>query len=902
MSDSVGHYKFEIDFGPVRQIPADPKERLPFFTAFKSLLKQEKEKIRTWHRRGAGGREVIQAHTSLIDIVIRHLITALVTLKPYSQSNILDEFALVAVGGYGRGEMNPFSDIDLLFLRPEKFQKTTDEYIQDLISIFWGIGMEIGHSCRTVKECVQLAREDMTIKTSMIETRFLIGHQGIYEKFNQSFDKNILQKNVKAFLESKLKEKYDRYGTEDGLICAQEPNVKEGLGGLRDYHTALWATAVRFGGLSLREIGPNDMISSQEVNDLYESVNFILRVRNELHYLMEKKSDVLRLNTQKDLATNLGYVAETETARVENFMQDYFLHATNVFKSSHTIFELCRQSKNRLKSALSTFTQKSLGNGFLAKGSALTLEGDAREIFQNDKTLLLKLFDLCQENDLKPDIQLKRHIRRYKHLLDEEFIKARGGEVKEFLFSILKDPESVKSLRLLHESEILGQVLPEFGRAHCMVNYDFYHRYTADEHSMRMIRFVEQLASSNGADTEELAKIFQELPEQFLLKFAFLLMSIGKDHGSQTSFNKNTILSGIAERFRLIPRRAQMVSFLIENQNEMIEAALHQDIYQPFIIQNFARKAVNEEGLKLLYLMSYAELRAVAPGTWTSWKNVLLSELYRNTLEYLQRPESLAEKPDAIRDEVVNALKQEVPVAEIEQHLNQLPDDYLLSVTAAEVALHLRLIRSLKEKPYILHHEYNDQGKFHNVTLCCLAKLEAFKKLVGTLTSKNLSIRDARIYLKQDGIAIITVQVAETKEDHQGLEVWKSVKENLGKVIAGDMDLKTLFATRTRYVTPNKAPTAIIPKVKLDNTLKTPFTEVRIEARDHIGMLFKIAKVFADMGIQVHHAKISIRGDRGIDVFYASLNGKKILLPRLIRQVKEQMVQILLIDRLEDIA
>ena len=611
---------------------------------------------------------------------------------------------------------------------------------------------------------------------------------------------------------------------------------------------------------------------------------------------------MLYLDIQKDLARNLGYLAETEAARAENFMRDYFLHATNVFKLSHTIFELCRQTKNRLQSALAGFAQKSLGNGFLAIGPELVLEGDAKEIFQNDKTLLLKLFYLCMENDLKPDIQLKRHIRHYKHLLDKEFIEAKGAEIKEFLFSILKGSQSVKSLRLLHESEILGQVLPEFGKAHCMVNYDFYHRYTADEHSLRMIRFLEQLTDTNGNETKELAEIYQGLPEQFLLKFAFLLMSIGKDHGSQTRSNQITILSGIAERFRLIPRRLQLVSFLIENQNEMIETALHQDIYQPATIQSFAQKAIDEEGLNLLYLMSYAELRAVAPGTWTSWKNVLLLELYCNTLEYLQRPESLAEKSATTRDAVLNTLKQEVPVNEIERHLNQLPDDYLLSVTSAEVALHLRLIRSLKEKPYILHHEYNDAGMFHNVTLCCLAKLEAFKKLVGTLTSKNLNIRDARIYLKRDGIVIIIVQVAETKEDPKNLEVWKNVKENLGKVFAEELDLQTLFRTRTRYVTAKTASTAIIPKIKVNNTLKTPFTEIRVEARDHIGMLYKIAKIFADMGIQVHHAKITIRGDRGIDVFSVSLNGHKIVLPRLIHQIKEQLVRILLVDRIEDIA
>jgi [protein-PII] uridylyltransferase len=900
MSQSTSHYKFGIDFSPVHNIPKDPRERLEFFMAFKSLMGDEKEKIRTWHRGGAGGREVIQAHTSLIDAVIRHLIDALASIKPYSGVNIREEFALVAVGGYGRGELNPFSDIDLLFLRPTKIKKITDEFIQDLISIFWGIGLEIGHSCRTIKECVQLAKEDLTIKTSMIETRFLIGNKEQYEKFNQSFGKNILKKNIKQFLDSKLKEKYSRYGMEEGLVATREPNIKEGAGGLRDYHTALWATAVRFGCLSIREIGPNDMISKQEVDTLYESVNFILRVRNELHYLVEKKSDVLSLDIQKNLASNLNYTGDSDAACVENFMRDYFLHATIIKNSSQTVFELCRQSQRSIQSVLSTLTQKSLGYGFIAKNSTLLMEGNPEERFQNDRTLFIRLFELCRENNLEPDFRLKRQLRRYKHLLDQDFIK--GTAVKEFLFSLLQNSHSEKNLRLLHESEILGQILPEFGQAHCMVNYDFYHRYTADEHSLRMVHFLEELMNSNGHDLGELPNIYQDLPRKTLLKLAALLLSIGKDRGSQTSCNQGEILSAIAERLQLTSTETRTLSFLIANQTEMIETALHQDIHEPEIIKNFAENVGDEERLKLLYLMSYADLRAVAPGTWTAWKKVLLSELYHHTLEYLERPASLKEKPQTTGLAVYQALQSEVPVEEIEQHLDQLPEDYLLSSTSDEIALHLRLIRSLKEKPFIFHHQFNDEGRFHNVTLCCQAKLEAFEKLVGTLTAKNLNILGARIYLKKDGIVIVTIQVSAAKEGPENLEIWKDVKRNLGEIFERTVDLRTLFKARTRYVLGKKHTLAITPKIRVDNTLQTPFTIVRIEARDHIGMLYKIAKVFSEFSIQIHRAKISIKGDRGIDVFYVSLNDKKIVFPKLIRRIKDQLVQILLVDKLEDIA
>ncbi|MCH8157222.1 MAG: nucleotidyltransferase domain-containing protein, partial [Nitrospinae bacterium] len=264
MNHSAQPYQFGIDFSTVPSIPENAADLPAYYTSFKNLLKLERDKIKQFHRAGAGGREVVQAHTSLIDAVLRHIISSLASReKSPAPEALLEEFALIAVGGYGRGELNPFSDIDLLFLRPKNIRRTTDLLIQDAIPTFWGMGLEVGQSCRTLRECLDLAEQELTIKTSMIETRFLIGDSSKYEKFSQSIEKNILRKNIKEFIDAKAREKALRYEEGIGPGSNPEPNIKEGAGGLRDYHSALWAVAVRFGCLSFREIPRTDIISAE---------------------------------------------------------------------------------------------------------------------------------------------------------------------------------------------------------------------------------------------------------------------------------------------------------------------------------------------------------------------------------------------------------------------------------------------------------------------------------------------------------------------------------------------------------------------------------------------------------------------------------------------------------------
>lgn len=926
-------YRFGVDFRPVALVPEDPRDRQEYFAAFKELLKREREKIKTWHRSGAGGREVIQAHAGLIDEIIMHVVLSLASLKLYGDVPALDEFSLIAVGGYGRGELNPCSDIDLLFLLKEKVKPATDSFIQDALSILWGIGLEIGHSCRTVKDCVKLASADITIKTSLIGRRYLIGNRELSEKLGRAIETRVLKKQVKEFLNSKLKEKYSRYGLKEGVVCHPEPDIKNGPGGLRDYHVALWAVAVRFGSLAFREIGRDDVISDRELDVLERSVDFSLRVRNELHYLTSNKRDVLTLDIQDELAANLDYREENRVKPVERFMRDYFLHATNIYNFSETIFERCMQTGPSLRKTILSWQKKDLGNGFCVADSVLSAKEKAEDLFQKNKFSLLEPFALCRDRGLDLDPQLKRQIRLHKDLIDEDFLS--DGRARDFLFNLLDHPRSERAFRLMRDAEVLGRILPEFGVNHCSVYYDFYHRYTSDEHSLRMVRFLEELSGNKESGLEEPARLYAETSGRRWLKLAALLHFLGRERGETAAGGQTRKvaaggpgeepsetgdpLSAVCRRLRIDKAGEELLRFLIDNLYEMMETAFHQDIHQPSVVEAFARKTGTVERLKLLYLISYAELRAVAPDTWTAWKKILLSEFYHRSQNFLQRPESVQEKPRDTRDEVFKLLDGEVPREEIEGHLSLMPEDYLVTAYAGEIALHLRLIRSLARKissplpgegpdagrprniGFTLARSYNESGGFHNLVLCCAGRSEVFKKMVGTFTAKNLNILGAQIYLRKDGLAVVAIQAEGANNvDLSDPKVWEDVEDTLRDVLESRKDLPSLLRSRTRYIE-NKRPLPIVPKIQIDNPQTSAYTIVRIEARDHLGMLYKIAKTLADLDIQIYRAKISCMGGRGIDVFYVTQRGGRIVNDRFIRRIKENLINVLLVEKMEDL-
>ena len=453
----------------------------------------------------------------------------------------------------------------------------------------------------------------------------------------------------------------------------------------------------------------------------------------------------------------------------------------------------------------------------------------------------------------------------------------------------------------MHEVGVLGVLLPEYGRAHCRVSYDFYHHYTADEHSLRMIRFLEELENKPNS-FKEFSENYKQLNSKFLLKLSTFIQPIRERKHLEDPDEHSKNISLATVHLDLNTEEFQTIDFLISNAYLMIETALHSDIRQPTVIENFAKKVGSIEKLDLLYLRSYAELRAVAPGTLTSWKKVVLSELHQRSRDYFQHPESLDSRPLTTWVEVYKILHWEFPPEDLESHFNNLPEDYLATVKVEEAALHMRLIRSLKDKSFIFNHSYNDEGKLHQIILCCPVKFDAFKVLVGTLTAQSINILEAKIFIRKDGIIIISANIEATERlTANNLEIWKNLKEDLGNIFKGHENLSNLLAQRTRYISEKKITEAIIPKAEVYNENDPHFSVVRIEARDHLGMLYKISTVFAAFGIQIHSAKISTLGGHGIDVFYVSLQNKKILSEKLVRHVKEKIISAMMVQNPEDI-
>ena len=902
MSPKPHFHQFDLDFSSVRNIPADPKVRLDYFHKFKDLIQQEHDKIKEWHRAGAGGREVIQALTGLIDEVTRHVITSLSELEEYRNKNLTDKFALVAVGGYGRGELNPGSDIDLLFLLQKKMDKTLNRFIQDIISVLWGIGLEIGQSCRTVKECQLLALDDPTIRTSMVETRFLTGTYPLYQKLWNSVRKNVLKKKAKEFLNENLKTIFDSSDAGEGVTSHPEPDIKNGPGGLRDYHAALWAVAMSFDGASLQEIQRADVVTPEELGQLGESVDFLLKIRNDLHYQKGKKSDALVMGLQKELAAHLGYRGEEGQGDAESFMRDYFMHATRIRHISLDIFNRCLEVKPTLQNILTQLQQTNLEKGFINKKNKLSSSELDEDFFKNDLSLFLKIFELCQQHELEPDTQLNRLIRQNVDLVDSHYIAS--PKVAEFLLRIMEHPHSENVLRLMNEVNLLARLIPEFGQSQYRISYDFYHRYTADEHALRMVRFLENLPDLADGGLKVFQEIYNETDHRVLLKLACLLHSLEKEGEETTSSQTRESLSRVFKDLPLTPEQCELLIFLIGQLHALKEIALHEDIHNPTIIRKLGEIAETPNKLGLLLLMSYAELNAVAPGTWTPWKKILLTEMYQLTLDYLVRPESLKEKPRNTRQEVYSKLADQLPKEIIDQHLQNMPEDYLQTADSKDIVEHIRLVEKKGEEEFAIQFIDHPSGEFFDLILCGQSNIGLFKNLVGTLTARALNILSAQIYSRKDGLALIVVQVGSRKAiDIFGSveKVWKEIENNLKDVLNQTKTLGALLKERTRLLGEGIGEAAIEPQIQVENYADNPFTLIRIEARDHPGMLYKIAHTFRSFGIRPRRAKIATRGGRGIDVFSVSLDGRKLNFPPLIQRVKERLINTLLVKKLEDL-
>jgi [protein-PII] uridylyltransferase len=851
------------------------------------------------HRAGAGGLEVAIAWATVMDHLIRHLHATVSAEQSARFPGPASRLALIAQGGYGRGELNPQSDVDLLFLHSRRVSPLVEAITQKLLYTLWDAGLQVGHATRNSLECLRLAASDMKVRTSLIDERFLCGDFDLYGDFDKAVESRLLKKGLNRFIRDKLAESHLRHQEYGGSVYLLEPDVKEGLGGLRDIQTARWIARAKLKSKDLDALAINGVVGAREVADLKESQEFLLRVRNELHFSTGKHQDQLTFEQQEKVSAALGYEGEGSLRPVEIFMRAYYLHAARISRLSSLIVHRLTECDRPLFGAKYVFG-RTLREGIrISKGHITVMKP---ELLQSHPENLLRIFADAQKYSCELTHETRELLRRHVQLIDDEYL--RWPVANELFFSILKWKESVyETLLEMHRCEVLGAFIPEFGRLTCMVLHDAYHIYTVDEHSLRLIKEIERLKAGEYLQSSPLlTQLAREADKIELLYLGLMFHDIGKGFGGGHSEIGARMVRAIAHRMRLNADDGALVEFLVRHHLLMTHTAFRRDLEDPKTIFDFARTMASVNNLKMLYLLTFADVKAVGPEVWNPWKASLLGELYVKALNLLEE----AEKGEFQRQDVRAALRRiqtrvrrqlakDHPEEKVESFLESMPERYFLSTSESDIPAHFELMEQFHGKKPEIDVQHFPERDCTSVVICSQDRPGLFASITGVLTALNLDILNARIFTASDGRILDVFRISHhgrselVTAEHR----WNRFRSTLESVLDGKTDVARLVEGMKSPLLQKRAPN-VSTVINVDNDVSDDFTIIEIFTDDRIGVLFTITYNLHRLGLSIHVAKISTNVDQVADVFYVTDEaGRKVEDPLKVEHVRQFMYQCL---------
>jgi [protein-PII] uridylyltransferase len=836
------------------------------------------------HRAGADGLEIASAWSTVIDHLIRHLFTAINAECLQQPADSTLRFALIAQGGYGRGELNPQSDIDILFLYPRKISQAIEIVTERLLHVLWDAGFQVGHATRNVAGCISLAESDMRVRTALLDARFLCGDFALYGDFEKKVESRLLKHGVKRFIREKLAENQARHEQYGGSVYLLEPEVKEGEGGLRDIQTARWIARAKLKAKDLDALALAGIVSTDDIARLKESQDFLLRVRNELHFSTGKHQDQLTFEQQENVSAALGFAGEGTLRAVEVFMRTYYLHAAQINRLSALVIHRVTDCEKTGFGAAYVFG-RTLREGIrLTKGH---LRVTKPEVLRDNPDNLIRVFDDLQKYNCQFTHETRELLRRNLDLIDDEFRRSAAANTP--FFSILKWKESVyETLVEMHRAGVLGAFIPEFGRLLCMVLHDAYHIYTVDQHSLHLIKEIEKLRA--GDHTDELPLLTQlarEAEQIELLYLGLMFHDIGKGFGGGHSEIGANMVRPIARRMRLNADDGALVEFLVRHHLLMTHTAFRRDLEDSKTIFDFARTMGSVNNLKMLYLLTFADVKAVGPEVWNPWKASLLGELYIKALNLLEEAEKGEfQRPDvraAIRrtqGRVRRVLLGEHKEKRVESFLETMPDRYFLATPEDEIPGHFEIMERIRGTKAAVSVEHYPERDCTSVIVGCEDRPGLFASITGVMTSLRLDILNARIFTASDGRILDVFRISHhgRSELVMAEQKWTKFRIVLDGVLDGKIDVANLVtAAKPSLFLQRRAP-KVSTVVNIDNEASDDFTIIEIFTEDRIGVLFTITYGLYRLGLSIHVAKISTNVDQAADVFYVTDEaGAKIL-------------------------
>jgi [protein-PII] uridylyltransferase len=828
------------------------------------------DRLKTRHADGASGAESVHAHARFMDELLAGLYQtadAEVRAAGYAPAPLV----LVALGGYGRAELHPSSDLDLMLIHGGEVTPYVQRMAQEILYTLWDLGLRVGHACRSLADCLALARTDLPSRTSMQAARVLAGDARLFRRLQQTLRREVYRRDYPEFLAQMLAERDERYRKHGGSVYVQEPNVKESAGGLRDVHTALWLASARFGARTLRELEDRHLLSAKERAAMDAALTFLWRVRNELHFLAGTKQDVLERGLQASVAKALGYEDDEIRLGVETFMRDYYRHARTIHRLSARLIARCQEGLARHGTVGRRGRRAALADGLVVYDGRLHLAEPGA--LQADPARILRVFWHAQQLGCELDVELERALEEAAPSLAEDAWRA-SPELRGVFLSILRAWGRVAiTLRRMHDTGVLGAYLPEFGALDCLVQYDHYHRFSVDQHSLLAVEVVEGLGPSQGPESDELAQILAEVERPELLMLGILLHDVGKALGHGHARKGVPLIKAVTRRLNLDPDDALAVEFLVEHHLLLSHMAERRDLDDPKTVERLAAVVRFPAWLTMLYLLTCADVRAVGPGVWNAWRGALLRELFVRTRTHLAGRFPKPPRRAAVAQRIVQALADPSYATAAERHLQAMSDRYVRTTSPQRMAAHLRLIDRAREETVateVFH--FPDLGA-SDLVVVTRDTPGLFALIAGTLAAHGVNILSAQIETRGDGVALDTFHVNDPGGDAILDETrWEAVRRDLARAVSGQCSVEALLSDR-RPRRPGLVRPPAVPapaRVTLDNSLSDTHTVVEVRAPDRVGLLYLITRALAAAGLDIRTAKIATDLDHALDAFYVT--------------------------------
>lgn len=870
------------------QLDLNPENRREFLADCNRALQTAREAQKGTIQKRAG-RQAAHALSNAFDHLLQSMCIWLTENSP-TEPSIASRIAIVAQGGYGRAQMNPYSDIDLLILMPDNPTPGEQAFVKSMLYLLWDLNkVELGHATKRVAEATECVGQDLDSTTALLELRLLYGSAAVVAKVSDRVAALVRGPSEKWFVESKINESRNRKEKYGSSIYLLEPNVKEGEGGLRDVHSLHWLSYAILSSSNLNVLIERDALRVEELEELNEATDYLLSIRSALHLAEGRKIDALSFNKQPVVARDLGYESDSVLLAEEKMMKDYYLHAGIIDRYSKKATRLITaKSHGTVSGIVEAMRRRSLNEIYYVKTGLLFQKKPDAGYFRADPVRVMEVFRTAVLAGAVLSEDLKQTIEECGDVSDTDEFRT-SSACRDIFMEIMGQKSGVgPTLHSMHDTGVLADYMPEFRKLFCLVRIDHYHRYTVDEHLIKTLYELEDLHQTGAGQRPELANEARAVRRWDLLNLSLLLHDIGKGEGHGHVLRGAIISQKMTQRMGLPPEDQEVVRQLILQHLKMVHISQRRDLEDPHVIAEMAGTVPDPELLRMLYILTYCDIRAVGPGAWSDWKGMLLFDLYQKTVMFLEGNNPIqpmdAAAQEKLHNAVVVASSRSVDESDLAQFLNNASPKYLTTALPPGIIRHMQMYKSLSdENPVAWQVDEPVNMNYTEITVVSADVRGLLSMLCGALSSKDVNILSLQAFSTKDGYAIDIFQVTDLRGNKlpQGFRLDR-LKQELKNVLQKRKTVAEAFPIRKRPAGPQRDVTVVKPtEVIINNKGSFDFTIIEVKAYDRPGLLYDITRICNDQSYYIHLAMITTEAYRVVDVFYITdLEFNKLSLPQ----------------------